>query len=242
MPTTIQLQNTITWALGFIRNQPITANTGNEPAFSSANTVRQTILGPPFIWSWNRASNSATSTVAGTQDYTVVLNSPLFGFFEKGTVTDSQGNVTELEWRQGLSAEASGTALRARPTYIATQAEDNSGNVLFRLMPVPDAIYGLTIIYQIASPLFANLTDLWSPIPDRYSYIYNRGFLAFAMEAAQDTRFAFEHQRFMATLVSASEGLTEMQKNIFLGKVLETNVQTQNSALRGQQAVAVRGQ
>jgi hypothetical protein len=107
-------------------------------------------------------------------------------------------------------------------------------------MPVPDVVYALTIIYQKAAILFTAETGFWAPIPDRFSYIYNRGFLAFSMEAAQDQRFVVEHQRFVATLLSASEGLSEMQKNIFLGNSLITNEQTQRAGVRTQQAQQAR--
>jgi hypothetical protein len=232
MASTITLQNSITWAMAFIRNQPINSNTGNEPSISSANIVLQTILGPPFIWSWNRNANATQSTTAGTQDYSITIAD--WGFFEKATVTDPTGNVTELEWKQILSAENVTTTNRARPTYISTQQDDNAGDITFRLMPVPDQVYGITIIYQKAAILFSSLSGTWAPIPDRFEYIYNRGFLAFSMEAAQDARFVVEHQRFVATLVSASEGLSEMQKNLFLGNALSTATQAQTNTLKAQ--------
>lgn len=235
----IQLSATAAWATAFVRYMVLNLGSNNEPAITSANTVKQTILGPPFIWPWNRASNNSTVTVAGTQDYVAAL--PTFGFFEKATVTDPTGNVTELEWKQNLAPESSLTASRARPTYISTQLDDGAGNITFRLMPVPDAVYTLTVIFQKAYVPFVAMTDTWTPIPDRYEYIYNRGFLAFSMEAAQDTRFMVEHARFQATLISASEGLSEMQKNLFLGNALTTNVQTQGATVRVNQAAQARG-
>lgn len=42
-----------------------------EPALTSANTIIQTILGPPFIWRWNRVVTGFICT-AGQQDYTLV--------------------------------------------------------------------------------------------------------------------------------------------------------------------------
>lgn len=234
----VQLQATANWASTFIRYMLVNIGTNNEPAITSANTVKQTILGPPFIWPWNRNTNATQSTTAGQQDYQIAI--PDFGFFEKATVTDPSGNVTELEWKQALSAESATTTNRTRPTYVSTQVDDGAGNITFRLMPVPDQIYLLTIIYQKQSVPFAVMTDSWAPIPDRYAYVYNRGFLAFALEAAQDGRFMVEHQRFQATLISASEGLSEMQKNLFLGNVLSTSVQSQNAAIRPQQAAQAR--
>src|SRR5882672_5593025 len=109
MPSTITLQNTINWALTFLRYQPVTIGIGNEPSITSANTILQTILGQPFAWRWTRGTTTPT-TVAGTQDYTVSL--PTLGFLEKATVTDSNAVVTELEVKELLAAETASTANR----------------------------------------------------------------------------------------------------------------------------------
>jgi hypothetical protein len=239
MASTITLQNVVNWALPILRYQPLTIGTANEPSITSANIVLQTILGPPFIWRWNRNTNSSTSTVAGTQDYTIALSD--FGYFEKATVTDSTGNVTELVWKEVLSVETSVSSSRARPSFVSTQLDDNAGNITFRLMPVPDQIYTFTVIYQKAPVLFSSLSGTWAPIPDYMEYIYTRGFLAFALELADDNRFMVEHQRFLATLISSAEGLSEMQKNIFLGGALTTNAQAQAAQLRTQQGAQARG-
>lgn len=42
-----------------------------EPALTSANTIMQTIMGPPFAWRWNRVATGFI-TVAGQQDYTLI--------------------------------------------------------------------------------------------------------------------------------------------------------------------------
>jgi hypothetical protein len=239
MASTITLQETVNWALPLLRYQPLTIGTSNEPAITSANIILQTILGPPFIWRWNRNTNATTVTVAGTQDYTVALSD--FGYFEKATVTDPTGNVTELVWKEVLSIETNVSANRARPTFISTQLDDNAGNITFRLMPVPDQVYTLTLIYQKAPVLFTALSGTWAPIPDYMEYIYTRGFLAFAFQLGDDQRFMVEHQRFLAQLISAAEGLSEMQKNIFLGGSLTTNAQMQSAQLRTQQGAQARG-
>lgn len=239
MATTLTLQNTINWALPFIRYQPVTIGTATEPALSNANIILQTILGPPFCWRWNRATNSSTSTVAGTQDYAVTLST--FGFLEKATVTDANSIVTELEIRDVLSADTTLTGNRSRPNYISVQSDDNAGSITFRLVPVPDAIYTLTLVYQNAATLFTSLSGLWAPVPDYFSYIYNRGFLSLSYSLADDPRFQIEHTRFLASLLAAAEGLSESQKNIFLGQFLPTTAQTQNTSLKTQQATQARG-
>jgi hypothetical protein len=239
MASTITLQSSIFFALPFIKGQPLTIYTTNEPAISAGNVVKQTMLGPPFIWRWNRATDSSTSTASGTQDYTVALST--FGFLEKATITDSTGKVTELEIKLVLSADTAATGNTSRPNYISVQSDDNAGNILFRLMPVPDAVYTLTLVFQKAAVLFAALTDTWTPIPDYLSYIYQRGFLAFALELKDDPRWSAEHTRFLASLLGASEGLSESEKNIFLGNLLNSGAQMQNAQLRTQQATQARG-
>jgi hypothetical protein len=239
MPSTVTLQNSINWALPYLKYQPLTIGTANEPAITNANTILQTILGPPFVWRWNRGSDSSTSTVAGTQDYPVALAT--FGYLEKATVTDVNGIVTELEYKTVLSADTTGALNRARPNYLSAQSDDNAGNVTFRLMPVPDAVYVLTLVFQKQPILFTALGGFWAPIPDYMQYIYNRGFLAMALESADDPRFQVEHQRFLATLIAASEGLSETEKNIFLGNAINTSTQGQSAQLRTQQATQARG-
>jgi len=236
MASTITLQNTVNWALPFTRYAPITIGTANEPTITNANLVMQTILGPPFIWRWNRTSTS-TVTVSGTQDYVVAL--PNFGFFEKATVTDGNGYVTELEWKELLSGD--NTASLARPTFVSTQLDDGAGNITFRLMPIPDGVYTLSIIYQKQAPIFSSLSTTWTPIPDYLSYVYSRGFLALSLEATDDPRFQVEHTRFIASLLSCAEGLSESQKNIFLGNALNTDAQMMASQIRTQQGGQARG-
>lgn len=68
MASTITLNNTITWAKSFVANIDPTVNTGSEPALTSANLVKQTILSPPFKWRWNRCITGFVCSV-GTQDY-----------------------------------------------------------------------------------------------------------------------------------------------------------------------------
>lgn len=69
--SSIKLLNTIEWSkkLNFNRRSAL----GNylEPAMTSANTIMQTIIGPPFAWRWNRVVTGFVCT-AGQQDYTLV--------------------------------------------------------------------------------------------------------------------------------------------------------------------------
>jgi len=87
--TTITLAGSIAFAQTRIGYAPLTTGTSNEPAITSANMVLQTILAPPFKWSWNRGS-LIQQLVANQQDYTGI-SATTFGYAEKATI---QGSAT----------------------------------------------------------------------------------------------------------------------------------------------------
>ena len=93
----------------------------------------------------------------------------------------------------------------------------------------PDQNYNVTVLYQKSPALLANLTTPW-PIPDRYSNVYNNGFLFYFLLYAGDARAFAIGQKFASNLLALSEGLNEQEKAIFLG---EWDVLLQQSA-RGQ--------
>ena len=59
---------------------------------SSANLALQTIVGPPFVWPWNRAT-ATFQTIQGVQDYS--LNIAQFGFMEAASL-QLVGNITSV--------------------------------------------------------------------------------------------------------------------------------------------------
>lgn len=210
MASTIQLQSTVTWASAFIDYELPTVGSGNEPSITNANTVLQTILGPPFRWNWNRATANVT-TAAGTQDYPTATST--FGFIESASATLSGTTFAIKEVKQDLTI---GTE-QGRPQSIATQIDDNAGNITFRFLPVPDAIYTVNVTFQKKIPaLFASLATAWAPIPDQYSYIYNYGFLALTLAYDDDPRFPLFNQKFVAHLLGTQQGLTETERNLFI--------------------------
>src|ERR1039458_1826896 len=101
MASTIQLQRTINRSQQMIRLSPLTfvANTDNDPAFSNADWVMQTILAPPFAWRWNRVESTPTIptfvTTPGITDYTVSL--PNFGWIEKAVAFDPNNAYSAQE-------------------------------------------------------------------------------------------------------------------------------------------------
>ena len=152
------LQQSINWALPYVEYSPLSAGTNGESAVSTATLIRNSLLGPPLGWAWNRKEDSSTSTVAGTQDYTINLTD--FGFLEKCSVTDDSGNTFELKDVYNnlpLSQTTTSTSSRSRPLAVAVLISTPGTSVKIRFMQVPDAIYTINLTYQIAAvPFTAN--------------------------------------------------------------------------------------
>jgi hypothetical protein len=236
LATTLTLQNAINFAQAFCQLRPLTGVGGvtNEPALTIANQVKQFILGAPFAWRWNRASVSFP-TVAGTQDYTQAVTD--LGWVEKASVKDSAGNEFEIPVKLILSKSSE----QGQPQHIAAELDDNAGNITFRLLPVPDVVYTVTVTYQKKATLFTAPTSNWAPIPDELSYLYMKGFLAIALELADDPRAGIETQLYLRQVIAANAGLQESEKNIFLEGRLVNERQQQSELLGVQQGRTSRG-
>lgn len=233
MASTITLQNTCNWALPHAGFRPVTIGTGNEPAITNANLIQQTILSPPFAWRWNRKTVTLPLT-SGTQDYVQAVAD--FGYIEKVVVT-TNGNVYELSVRNCLSQDSR----PGRPVHVAAQTDDNAGNITFRVMPVPDQTYTMTVTYQKKAPLFAALADKWA-IPDEYSFVYQRGFLSLYLLFIDDPKFQVENVKFVSSLLGIAEGLDETQRNIFISNWLLRTGQETAAAFKTTQGNQARGQ
>ena len=55
MSVTRNIQASALFSMPFIGYQPVSISNG-EPAITAANLTKQTILGPPFKWPWNRGT------------------------------------------------------------------------------------------------------------------------------------------------------------------------------------------
>jgi hypothetical protein len=212
MASTIQLQTTINWSSSYVNYEELNIATSNEPAISNANTILQTIVGPPFKWNWNRTypGFGTITCVPGTQDYPLSIST--FGFLEGATATLSGSSFAIKEIKQELTV---GTE-PGRPQSIAPQFDNNSGTITFRFLPVPDQAYSVVPYGQNSPPLFTTLAQTWAPIPDKFEYLYNWGFLALSMAYTQDERFPIFNQKFVAHLLGAQQGLSETERNMFL--------------------------
>ena len=229
MATTLQLANSIAWAAPFLSYRPLTSGQNNEPALSSANTILQTILSPPFTWRWNRKIVPFT-TQPDVSDYTVQAAD--FGYIELATC-----NGFEMETEGLLAVDGE----PARPRFISAVLDDDNGNITFRLTPCHDQAYPVQAIYQKAAPLLLSPVSLWSPIPDWMSFVYNWGFLAMMALYTDDPRSQLFSAKFVSTLLSVSEGLSEEQKAMFAEQWLTMANQIQAGNLRISQGAEARG-
>lgn len=232
--STIQLERTIQRSSQYARLEPLVfaANTYNDPAFSNADWVMQTILAPPFAWRWNRTiegspSAPAFTTVIGQPDYSV--NLPTFGWLEKAVAYDPKSGYFAFELQVQLLL--GGETLANQPARIAAQYDDGAGNITFRLFPAPDQVYSVVLEFQNAAQLFTSVTDTWSPIPDYLSYVYNEGFDFRTFEYLGDSRSQSSGQLFYQSLSQMSEGLLDSQKNLWLSDKLATL--RQSAAVQG---------
>jgi hypothetical protein len=236
MSTTRNLQSSALFSMPFLGYQPVNVS-NNEPAVTAANLTKQTILGAPFKWPFNRAAFSF-STEPDDQDYFQIISD--FGFLERVTVTDSNGKVNEIEVMQSLSTES----VQKRPGSIAANIMDGNDGVTFRLnaMPPDGETYQVDGFYQKAPVLMSSLANGWAPIPDHLAYIYDWGFLSFVSLLTKDARFPIFGQRFTAHLLGAQEGLTALERNIFLGNFLQVMTATERAQMTTQQGVSARQQ
>ncbi len=83
MAATKSIQNSIDWVRPFLNWANLAIGVNQEPAFTSAQQALQTIVGPPFIWPWNR-NNTVFYTTISQQDYSVYISN--FVFLEAASI------------------------------------------------------------------------------------------------------------------------------------------------------------
>jgi hypothetical protein len=99
MAATKTLTDSINWVKPFLNWANLTIGLNYEPALTSANQALQTIVGPPFVWPWNRAFGSFYTTV-GQQDYSVAISN--FGYLESASI-ELYGNITAVSVTAGIA-------------------------------------------------------------------------------------------------------------------------------------------
>lgn len=154
---TYTLQNSINFAQTLVQYVPLTAGLGQEPAASIGTLIRNSFLGAPQTWYFNR-NEISFSTVVGQQDYSQSFagNGNDFGFIEKLSLTDDQGNIHEIKDVYNTDALAL-SAFQQRPSAVSVKSVTYSGatqTVGLRFLGVPDQVYTVTLTYQKKAPLF----------------------------------------------------------------------------------------
>lgn len=180
-------------------------------------------------------SDTGTLTNATTQDYTIPA--PAFSHIEHASILDTSktpSNWVELKVQNDLALDSR----NARPMFVGPHVEDGNGNVTFRVMPSPNAVYPVSVHVQLAAPLITSVNQTWAPLPDFMQYIYSWGFLALIWAFADDSRFQIANAKFTAGLLARAEGLDEEQKAIFLNN---WNAITSQASGKMQQGMQARG-
>jgi hypothetical protein len=198
---------------------------------------------------WNNTPGGTTPDgVGGTQATWVNLGSLSsstvsinyrFGWIEGAVCYDlTSSKYKEISPKIWLSQDSA----LDRPIFVAGQIDDGSGNIAFRLQPVPDQAYPVLITMQQKPGLFTGTNQTWSPIPDEYSRIYDYGFLSLMLLFADDPRYSAINQKFVAALLAANEGLDETERNIWLNSWNGIINQIQIQQNKTQQGTSARGQ
>jgi hypothetical protein len=209
---------TITAANAFAAGNLVTTTGLTNTVFNVANATIITATATQFTF-------ASTHSLSSTADSGLAVSGQLFQLKDVKN-TDPLSESTDQQ----------------RPSAISVQSDDGAGNIKFRFMGVPNAQYNAILNFQQASQPFTTTSSTWSPIPDRYAYIYNRGFLAETLEPVDAQRSLAEKQRFVMSLVSIAEGMELADKAIFIAQYLNIDAQTAANMLGVQQSGQAKAQ
>ena len=210
MANTLNIQNSINFAAPILKNQPLLVS-NQEPALTAGNMVLGMMLGAPLRWRFNRLNASIAITAAGLTDY--IKSLPTFGFIDTTWLVDATSKTHQLSGRVSLAKATQSK----RPELVSAQYDDNQGNITFRFDTIPDQNYTAYVDYQQKAPLLTSVAASWAPVPDEFQYIFQWGFLAFTSLLINDSRFPIFNQYFLSRLLGAQDGLTDQERDIFIG-------------------------
>ncbi len=235
------LEQSILWSQAQMGTYvPLTPQTGSEPAMTIANMVVAFMQNPPFCWPTNREENTSLVTTAGTSDYTLSIED--FGFLERVTLVDANGNPWNVERVLNSLVLNPNTQQQKRPDSVCVKLVAPGTSIAIRFVSM-DAVYDGTLTYQKVPQLFTSTSQDWFTqcnIPDYYMDIFNNLFLAEALQVNDDARAGMYRQRGMAALLAKSEGLSEMTKLMLYHQAMLGDLQTLAAQLRTQQAQTAR--
>ena len=208
---------------------------GNSQKVTTPGTTNSTI--PSFNGTLNGTTTDNTVTWTNVGKIPNAAASYNFGWIENASVQDPISNKwIQIENKVDLALDAA----TSRPQFIAAELLGSLG-ITFRLMPVPDKAYPVTITLQQSAQLITSLNQTWSPLPDDLGYVYNTGLLAWAFEFSDDGRAAQKRQEFVARLLGAAQGLTATEVDIFLANFNALSLDPVQRQIQMQQGNQGRG-
>lgn len=233
MAATLTVRDAMSFCSPMIKQQRLEVNNG-QPALGIAQIILNRILGPPFIWRFNRANFSIAISNGGGTDYTISLLT--LGRIETQWLLDASQNIHELKGDVSIAK----VSTPGRPTKVAPVYDDNAGNLTFRFNKLPNANYSALFDYQQKASLITSAAMPFGPIPDEFAHIYLTGFLTWAGMLVNDARFPIWEKEFLGSLLGAQDGLDAQAKAIFLGEWMEfsrTVMRNQNAGQAGGQGI-----
>ena len=189
----------------------------------------------------NTAFNVTNATIltATSTQFTFASATSLASTADSGTAV--AGKASQITNVVNLLGAEQGTA-GGTPNSISPQVDDNAGNITFRILPVPDGVYQVTVVFQKKIPALISATSsTWAPVPDQYAYIYEWGYLALLAAYSQDPRWTSFNQKFVTAILGACEGLDEEERNVFQTAWLNSITEQQVTSMRAQQGTQSRG-
>lgn len=216
-----------------IQSVTVSGTTGNSSHPAWATTANTTTADNTVTW-------TTTGQLGPLAYETSIAN---FGWLEsahvaalgsKQTAYPASFTSSSLHQINFTKSEITDDYASGRPQTISPLYDDNNGNIYFQFLPgIPDKLYGCKVTYQKSLGLFTDPSVVWG-IPDRYSYVYNLGFLGFMMLFANDGRAQGMLSMFKAAILSLQDGLTAEEKNAFLEQWNLTVQQARASAMATQ--------
>lgn len=198
-----------------------------QPGLRCVNTVKETMLGSPLVWRFNRGTFSIAISNGGGTDYTKVITD--LGRIETQWLTDANGKELELNGAVEL-AKVSGVR---RPMRVAPVYDDNLGNLVFRFDAVPNQNYTAYFDYQRKSQPLTSPASTFKPIPDEFGYLLQKGVLSECALLVEDSRFTIWRQEWLAGVLATQDGLDAQAKAIFFEQMMNVGRTAQRNAAQG---------
>lgn len=169
-------------------------------------------------WTQVNSTTPDGANVVWTNDGPIPNSSSVYSLYWIENASAFDINATLPKWYELHSKiDLALESTTSRPMNVSAQFDDGQGNITFRLMPAPDIAYPIALSLQKKPTAITNLNQTFAPIPDEYLYIVRWGFLAWSnYYLGRLADFQSANAKFVASLLAAQGGLTDVEKDIFL--------------------------